>query len=435
MDTKKNVLFICVDCLRNDFSLGDLGRNIDLFTRFREEGACFPSMISTASTTSPSVASLMTGEYPFKHGIQSLTEFKLKDDVKTLAEFFQSAGYETLGHTCGPITEETGLDKGFDRYEYREPDQTVYTDWFDEFKTDLESQSDPWFTYLHLWEIHVGRNLPPDTQKDELPYRASVRGLAEKLEELLDIVDLEETVVALTGDHGESINTGATGQRLSLLSNSPRIPHPSNSLRDARTWLFDTVCRPAGVETEGIHNGLRKYVSTPCPTGLKYIGHGYHVYDFLVNVPFALLGPDIEAGRTEDEQVRHVDIFPTLVDAAGLEPPSVEGQSLLTGDIEHRPAYLRACGEVLRSEANWLDGIRYDGYKFVRGRERNLRQLFDLSADPAEQTNIVSEEPETADRLESKLDEIIAAGETDSSTYSMEEETKMQERLEGLGYL
>lgn len=428
MDTQKNVLFIVVDCLRSDFSLGEFGNDIEFFTRFREEGTCFPSMISTASTTTPAVASLMTGEYHFKHGIQSLTDFKLKDSVETLAEFFSSAGYSTLAHTCGPVAEETGLDAGFDRFEYREREKTVYTDWWDQFKSDLNAQSEPWFTYLHLWEVHTNRDLPSDTSEDELPYRASIRGLAEKLEELFEIIDTDETIIALTGDHGESIVTESKLQRLALQLNS----FPPLGVRQK---LFDNIYRPVGLETEGLHNGLRRHVPTSYPTGLKYIGHGYHVYDFLVKVPFAILGESVEAGQTIEEQVRHVDIFPTITEAAGLESPSVEGQSLLTDNIEHRPAYLRACGAVLREEANWLEGIRYDGYKFVRGRERNLKQLYDLSADPDEQRNILKDEPETANRLETKLNELIAAGETDTGTSTTEEESKMRERLEDLGYL
>jgi len=280
---------------------------------------------------------------------------------------------------------------------------------------------------VEITESQVRKHLNA-LDEEELPYRASVRGLGKKLEELLEMVDTNETVVALTGDHGESIVTESRSQRLAVLLNR----HP---VRRIRTWLFDNLYRSIGIETEEVHNSLRRYVSTTYPTGIKYVGHGYHVYDFLVNVPFAILGGDIEADQTVEEQVRHIDIFPTLVEAAGLEPPSVEGESLLTDSIENRPAYLRACGAVLREEANWLDGIRYDGYKFVRGRERDLRQLFDLSDDPDEQRNIIDIEPETADRLEMKLEELIATNETGTEASSIEERIKMRERLEDLGYL
>lgn len=59
--------------------------------------------IAAASTTTPAVATHMTGSYPDRH-----------DGVTTPADVFGRNGYRTLAHVTGPIVEETNFDSGFD---------------------------------------------------------------------------------------------------------------------------------------------------------------------------------------------------------------------------------------------------------------------------------------------------------------------------------
>lgn len=432
---RPNVLFVCVDAMRSDFALGEFGTEKPFFEFFEREGTVFDTMVAAASSTTPCVASYMTGQYPPDHGIHSLQEFELDDGVTTLAEEFEAAGYETNAHVCGPITSDTGLDAGFETYEYRDRDRTVYTDWYDEFRSRLKTATEPWFTYLHLWEVHVPRDEPPDVGADELQYDASIRGVAEKLSELLELVDLEETVVAVTGDHGESIYDGTLRNRAAVIGlNQIPVPFTDLDIDDVRDRLYDEYLRPNGIELEGFYNGLRRFSGVEFPNAPHRTGHAYHVYDFLTRVPFVLAGPGVPDGRHVGSQVRQVDVFRTLLSTAGLEPPAeVAGQDLLGDAIEHRPAYVRA--DVARdSEDWWIDGVRYEGWKFVRGRERSLRQLFDLDADPREVHNVVDEHPEKADELEALVDEHVA-GERPRTDVPQEAEARMTSRLQDLGYL
>ncbi len=432
---RPNVLFVCVDALRSDFALGEFGSDKPLFESFEREGTVFDATIAAASSTTPCVASYMTGEYPPDNGVLSLRDFTLDEDVTTLAEVFDAAGYETTADVTGPITADTGLDAGFDDYRYRGKDRSVYTDWFEEFRSDLVDAEEPWFTYLHLWEAHIPWTTPPDARPDELKYEASVRGVAEKIRELVSAVDLEETVVAVTGDHGESIYDGTLRNKAAVLGlNSVPLPFTDMRTGDLRQAFYERYLRPNGIELEDFYNGLRRFNGVEFPNAVHRWGHAYHVYDFLVRVPFAVAGPGVPADGRVGTQVRQVDLFPTLLSAAGLEPPAdVAGQDLLDGEIAPRPAHTRAVG-AFDSEDMWLDGVRHDGWKFVKGRGRSLRQLFDLESDPHEVHNVVEEYPEKAAELEALVDDHVARERRDGDV-SEEAEERMTERLRELGYL
>ncbi|WP_123539027.1 sulfatase family protein [Halosimplex salinum] len=434
---RPNVLFVCIDALRSDFALGEYGSEKPFFEFFEREGTVFDTTVAAASSTTPCVASYMTGTYPPDHGVLSLRDFTLDRETETLAEVFDAAGYATRADVTGPITADTGLDTGFDSYDYRRRDETVYTDWFEEFKRDVADSDEPWFQYLHLWEAHVHRDLPPDATDDEIEYDASVRGVAEKLEELLEILDLSETVVAVTGDHGESIHDGTLRHRASVVGfNQVPIPLTGKRTRHVRKDVYDRYLEPRGIELEDYYNSLRRFSAVDFPNAFHRVGHSYHVYDFLTRVPFVLAGPGVPAGRRVGDQVRQVDVFPTLLSAAGLDASDdVSGQDLLDGPIEHRPAYLRGVGSE-QDRGRWLDGVRYDGWKFVKGRDRNLRQLFDLEADPEELHNVIDDHPDVVERLEGMVDEHVAReGRTDGDDISAEAEERMTSRLEELGYL
>lgn len=473
---KPNVLFICVDCLRSDFACGDYGTSKPLFEYFENNGTLLDTMIASASTTTPAVASCMTGTYSHQHGIYSLVDFVLNDHVPTLAEIFYRNGYQTLAHVTGPLLKNTNLDRGFNQYKYRCKNKTVYTNWWQDFKSDIETLEQPWFMYLHLWEPHEPRYPPPDVSHGELTYDACIRGVAKKVEEILSVIDLSSTIVAITGDHGESVNDGtlrhSTILKIHREIHEDRIiyflfdtkfgkwtlPIPekilgvdyvSDFLEDIfkgkiinvdaiypTLYIFNNYLRDLGIEFEDFYNDLRKLRKAGFPSSLHKIGHGYQIYDFLVRVPFGICGPGIDNKGRINHQSRQIDIFPTLLSAAGLEYPNVDGEDILKKNFKEKPAFSKACGIVLQTEKNWLYGIRYDNWKFIKGKSRSLKQLFNLSEDPIEINNVVYDFPEVVKELEKSLDNFIWIEESgDDSSIPETEEIKMEQHLRELGYL
>ncbi len=138
--------------------------------------------------------------------------------------------------------------------------------------------------------------------------------------------------------------------------------------------------------------------------GLAVGQHGLlgkqNVYDHSLRVPLIFRGPGIPAGQRREGLCYLHDVFPTILDLAGLEIPSgCEGASLapaLTG----RDAEMRDCvfGAFQRSQSLGSDDstqrmVRRGNLKLIEARlaGRTHRQLFDLSVDPWETRNLAGD--------------------------------------------
>ena len=128
-------------------------------------------------------------------------------------------------------------------------------------------------------------------------------------------------------------------------------------------------------------------------------------YDHSVRVPLILSGPEIPNAR-RDEYLFLYDIFPTLCEYTGIEAPeSVEGQSfaaLLGGD----PASYRERDELYLAYTDKHRAIKSEGFKLIEyavDGGHAASQLFDLTADPWETSNLAESNPVVRDRLRTRL--------------------------------
>jgi arylsulfatase A-like enzyme len=357
----RNLLFVCVDCLRDDF-VGTDRADTPFLDSVAADGLDFTAMYASATTTTPCVASLFTGRYAEHNGVYSLSDARLDEGVPTLAERLSAAGYETVAHVTGPLVAEIDLERGFDTYAYRDRRAELVGDWFEDAVTVAESLTEPFCWYLHLWELHDPVRVPDgfdDPAYGRSPYARALSALDRRLRRLRDHLP-GETVVALHGDHGEAI-----AYRDSLAS---------TACKACRTGLRYGL----GVDTRPVERRLKRRFDRHPPVADHFMeaGHGENVYDFTANVPFVLAGPGVDAA-TVDAQVRQVDVAPTLLDLLGVGDPSdgddasggtadepagsglaageqpLDGASLLPpGSVADRDAYLRACGKSLLGEAN-----------------------------------------------------------------------------------
>src|SRR5919108_80356 len=118
---RPNILLIMVDSLRADRCWGNERQcRTPVLDDVRRQATVFTNAFSTASMTTICTAGILTGTYPFVHGIRSLAGGRLRPDLPTLAEAFQASGYHTWAEVTGPLESMTGLDRGFDDYRYRE---------------------------------------------------------------------------------------------------------------------------------------------------------------------------------------------------------------------------------------------------------------------------------------------------------------------------
>ena len=152
---------------------------------------------------------------------------------------------------------------------------------------------------------------------------------------------------------------------------------------------------------------------------------------------------EIERSRRVDALVRTIDIAPTVLEWAGLEPPNdIQGASLIPllssdsspdpADSEQRLAYGESIEPLTMFDSSILRFVREGNIKYIHKKNP---ELYDVAADPGELHNLAAEREEDVGRMQSRLESLIAAaGKTDADArVTMTAES--QEMLRGLGYV
>lgn len=141
-------------------------------------------------------------------------------------------------------------------------------------------------------------------------------------------------------------------------------------------------------------------------------GHGFSVYDEEVRVPLMLWNPRIFSGKNRESKIgSHVNLAPTLLHLLGESPPDAwHGHSLFSRDHPER-AYLFAA-----AWGQYLLGIRDEEWKYINNARYGTEELYRLSDDPLEQTNLASTYPERALRLRQRLAAMLKFNEASYSS-------------------
>jgi arylsulfatase A-like enzyme len=138
---------------------------------FAKTAVVFDNAVVPRSLTRPSYASMLTGLYPFHHGVRSNAAV-LHEDLTTLPEVLKSAGYHTAGFVSNFILvgELSGFDRDFDVYDDRVEETTFKRFHYERtagntVKAILEwldsKPSQPFFLFVNLMDPH-GPYTPPE---------------------------------------------------------------------------------------------------------------------------------------------------------------------------------------------------------------------------------------------------------------------------------
>jgi arylsulfatase A-like enzyme len=412
--TRPNILFLLVDCLRADAVCGeDRGAYTPTLDRLVRSGVSFTQAVSSASSTTPCVASLLTGTYSFVHGIRSIFGLKLNPAARSLIEVFREHGYHTYAETSGPLFPETKLDRGFDSYQFREAAGYLSSLWGADLRQRLRGGAlkPPWFLFLHLWELHHHRHILPAFRSRTYGRNRYERALSSLDAELATFVETlpTNTLIALHGDHGERVVKTDTQYRLYRL------------VRDV-----------LGRKTR------------------KREGHEMDMYEDLIRVPLvfsALNGLDqvsLRAGAREPQLVRQIDALPTLLDLIDLPvPPNIHGRSLkpalLHSEQLHIEAYLEAFLRIRSDPRDRRVGWRTEEWKYIYAPQNPQlpEETYHLLNDPRERKNLAARRPEMAAMLRSRIEALQqgAVAPSPGEIMSDEEKAAVEKRLTDLGYM
>jgi arylsulfatase A-like enzyme len=399
------VLFLLIDCMRDD-ALGGRGVPTPALDALVARGVHFTQAIASAASTTPCVASMLTGTYSPRHGVRAIGGHRLAPDAATLPALLAAAGYHTRAEVTGPLLRESGLDRGFAEYHVRPATVYLSDAWGASLLETLRTATlpQPWFLFLHLWELHSPRKiLTPYRQRryGRTRYDRALASLDALLAPLLAALP-PDTVVVLHGDHGERLIDSTLAYRWYRLWR--------DVLGSARTR--------------------------------KREGHETDVYEELIRVPLVLAAPGRLAGGGRVAQlVRQVDLMPTLLDLLGLAvPPGLDGTSLLpalTGADLGLEAFVEAFGRVRGTPRDRRAGWRTPGWKYVMAPNAPdvAEELYDLTRDPRERRNLAPSDPARTADFRRRVEAALAAVGTAAPELSPDERAAVEQRLREIGYL
>ena len=139
--------------------------------------------------------------------------------------------------------------------------------------------------------------------------------------------------------------------------------------------------------------------------GLALGSHGLlgkqNVFEHSMRVPLIFAGPGIPAGKSTRAFTYLLDVFPTVCDVTGIAAPNgLEGESL-------RPLW-EGKREKLRDSVflpfiQIQRAVRDERWKLIAYPQIGHLQLFDLQADPDEQTNLI-DSPQHAGQVQRLLE-------------------------------
>ncbi len=152
-------------------------------------------------------------------------------------------------------------------------------------------------------------------------------------------------------------------------------------------------------------NGGPGYIDLP---GINdpYRGWKLTLFEGGIRVPMFVSWPArIPAGAVIDTPVAHIDLTPTLADAAGADLPAgveIDGRSLLPL-AEGAGGFTRP-GDALFWQSGYYHVVRAGDWKLQVDGKQGKSWLFDLGNDPTESTNLAASEPEKLAELQALLD-------------------------------
>jgi len=351
----RNLIVISIDALRADLARDPIAfrQVMPNASRLASVGVRFQKAYTEASFTDGSFMSLWTGR-PLIDAHDGVAFFGMDT---TLARILLEKGFRTVA--VEDIPEASIILSGFSEVHnelaglnagYRGITSAKVANRAIRLLADHDRQR-PLFLWVHFYDPHGMYMTHPGFERFGFSlkgrYLQEVAYTDRHLGRLLDEIErrgfLEDSIVALFGDHGETL-----GER--------------------------------GV-----------------------VGHAVWLYDEAVRVPLIIHAPSVPP-RSVTAGVSHLDLFPTFLDLLGLRSsPPRDGTSLVplfrADSPSPKPVFLETCYEPGRISIAVVEGR----YKAIHHLSLGAWELFDMESDPGERRNRIDDEPGVAERLSLEL--------------------------------
>ncbi len=402
-----NLLVVSMDALRYDRTgiagnRSGLTPNLDAFA---EEAVVFHDAVAASSWTLPSHMSVWTGRWPSVHGVtnklkllsqEQMVPTSLSPGIETFPDYLIRQGYLAGGFSGGAgVQGMYGFSRDFDTYQddryFAGLDYGVEPalEWLEQHR------SERFFLFLHGYDSH-GQYPLADSKLEAIKadYAGRLDGTIEEQARLreqgLDAIDTPGAASNLSDELDEEDARFLTAVYDQKVKDA-----------DERLGTFLNRFRAMGLLDETLVVIMSDHGDELMEHGS--LDHGFTLYEEQLHVVLMFRFPGYARRQDVQQTVRLVDVFPTVVDALGLEgPPGADGRSLLPlmrGGSVDLPIY---------SETDYRLFVhhrmtRRGDHKLVLDLADGEKELYDLSTDPHEQNDISSQNPRVTYELEQQL--------------------------------
>jgi len=395
------LVLIVIDTLRAD-RLGSYGyakARTPYLDALAARGVRFTDAMTPVPVTLPAVTSLLTGLWPFHHGVRDNEHYVLSPDVVTLTERLRAAGWRTAAVVASSIlAADRGLDQGFEVYDdHFQGPYPVYHPSLEPFQdqlsvtrrradtvTDLalaqlhDFGDEPFFLLVHYFDVHSYYDPPPAYAQmhPDSPYDGEVSFVDSEIGRLLEgLAPRKDALVVVVADHGEGLDEHGEPE------------------------------------------------------------HGFFLYQSTLHVPVLVAGPGVPEGAERTAPMSLVDLEPTLAGMLDLAFSGGRDGRRLSWDEDgnpERPLYAETCRTLVSYHWSELRALRQGEWKLITGEPV---ELYDLGSDPHELHDLGPTLP--APELEEELNR-MTGGETRADIVAAlreEPDPGRKELLESLGYI
>ncbi len=377
----RNVILISIDSMRYD-SL-EFEASLPTLSFLAEKGAFFTTTIVQAPFTAPSHASMLTGLYPFHHGIRD-QKGVLNQNTKTIFTYAHQRGFKTAAFTGAPILSNRGFEKDIDIYDQLNLSYVK--------KAINILKSHRFCIFLHFWDVHTPycTNLPIRKHQDFWANFFRITGIEKKIPRLHKFFwnyRVERIRDMVKGDYPKIFDAVTKGYEGALKKIDLFIKKLIQILA-VESVLKDTLIIIASDHGDSFNEHGEIYNQIE-----RRYEHGHFLYDNIIKTFTIFYNESYIKPHTIEQQVRTIDILPTILEMLSIRPTTIDGSSLsdLLTSCHPRTFLKYAYSEIFRNdqvEPEHKRSLRSSAFKLIIDYRNNIHEFYHLKEDPQEIENI-----------------------------------------------
>lgn len=389
-EKKPNLIFIVVDTLRDDhtsFENPHMRTTGNIKSSLLKKGVYFKNSYSNAPWTLPSISSLITSRYPSELGVKNLVS-KIGDNEFTISELMKEEGYRTCSIISHILLKKVyGFSQGYDIY-------------------NEKNISDKFGNHYSISS--------PGVTKDAINFIRKNR--SRKFFLFLHYFDPHYIYI----DHEKNFNYKGTftSKDISFLRKQIRLKNYSQKDIDYLKYCYNTEIRFTDKYIDKVLKELKKLnifdntlIVFTADHGEEFVergwlGHSTTLNSEQTNIPIIIKPPagiNMDIKNYEDLNISNIDIVPTIISILKIKDlPDFSGKNIFSKTENKNQAFAEVSQKEFGSDIE-LISIVWKKWKLIKDLNKKKYQLYDLSSDPAELTNLYGGSPKIEASLKLKL--------------------------------